>query len=144
MPRLTRARKAAFVTAMREGDSFDAACRRLALKPTTVRRRCAADGPAYDPLFAEAVAATQSRGENDLVATVEQAFIARLLEGKATCSDYTFWLCNRAPERWCVPQKAYLDPAVQTQPPADPAEMTVSEMLEAFVARNGKPAHGTR
>lgn len=143
MPQLTRTTKAAIIAALREGNSFNATCRKLSVKPDIVRRRLDQDNSTYDPLFAEAVAAAQACPDDPVVATVEQAFMDRLLEGKATCSDYTFWLCNRAPERWCVPQKAYLDPAGQMRQTGNPAEMTAAEMLNAFISQHGEAANGS-
>ena len=142
MPKLTRTTKAAIIATLREGNSLNTTCRNLSLKPDIVRRRLDKNNTTYDPLFAEAVAATQTCPDDPIIAKVEQAFMDRLLEGKATCSDYTFWLCNRAPERWRVPQKAYLDPADQTGQGKNPAEMTAAEMLNAYISQNGETANG--
>jgi len=143
MARLTRKKKAALVAALREGRSLDDACRELGLNAGTVRRQSSPDDPSHDPLFAQALSAARPHPERDAVVAVETAFMARLLDGKATCSDYTFWLCNRAPGRWRVPQKTCEDSAKPDQPARKVEEMTVSEMLEAFMADQEEGKSGT-
>jgi len=143
MARLTRKKKAALVAALREGQSLDDACRALGLNAETVRRHSSPENPSHDPLFAQALAAVRPHPDRDNVAAVETAFMGRLLNGKATCSDYTFWLCNRVPGRWRVPQKTSDDSEKGERPARKIEEMTISEMLEAFMADQGEEKSGT-
>ena len=91
-----------FVSALSESTTIHEACAKAQVDYRTVWNYFSEKGQNYDPDFAERFIEARRTMDARAVQAVEMSLVRRLLDPDAAVSAalYTFYLVNRAPERW--------------------------------------------